>query len=91
MGPRRAIIYKMGMENKAGKHQALSGDYGNACALGTKSDPVTCTDGYKLRADFVQVICRPGLVSILFTFAPCDLNEKHQQGNRHCPSHLPAR
>lgn len=53
MGPKCAIIYKMGKENKAGKHQALGGDYGNAWTLGEKLDPVTCTDGYKLRADFV--------------------------------------
>lgn len=81
MGPRRAIIYKMGMENKAGKRQALRDDYGNARTSCEKSDPVTCTDGYKLRADFMQVISTPGLVGVLFAFAPRDLNEKQQQGN----------
>lgn len=52
------------------------GNYGNAWTSGEKSDPVTCTDGYKLGADFVQVMCRPRLARILFALTPCDLNEK---------------
>lgn len=80
------------MENKAGKCRARRSDYGNAGALYEKSDSVTCSDGYKLRPDFVQEICSPGSISISFAFTPCDLNAK--QTNKwgiigHCPSHLP--
>lgn len=66
----------MAMENKAGKRRAPRSNYGNARALYEKSDPTTCTDGYTLRADFVQEICSPGSVSISFAFTPCDLNAK---------------